>query len=450
MTKSSKLLIIFASAFVGSQTMASLPSVWDVINVIEVAQGKNPAAVTPAEALQTAAAAATSLQGSSFSDLQKQISLNSASGSIVIPANSTAPGFMNINFESSAGFSFFGDAWKVGTIASSSPGQLAADLKISPLQWTNGVIFVMLAFDQNGKVMLNFPLGTKPLIFYMLLYENNSKNPIGSPVPIMPNSASALKGFSGVWVPLSNSLEVGGTTSVLSATYPAAFTVTQFIASQAVVTPAAAPVGAAQTASAAPQTAPIGTILSTGVSYSSYSLFKSAFTNAKVNFTEVTGTQSAHPFSTFNINFGSTAGYSFFGDAWGQGTQGGGVGLQVGPNEGQQAAADLWVNPLQNSSSNFYTGITYVMIALDASNNVITDLTKAAPATFLMLMYDTVSGSSLGQALIPLNAASKSMPTIPTTVWPTGSNAIAIGGVANLSTTSITYPMAITIKFQPS
>lgn len=56
------------------------------------------------------------------------------------------------------------------------------------------------------------------------------------------------------------------------------------------------------------------------------------------------------------------------------------------------------------ANGNWESGISFAVLGMDANNNIITDLTKATPASFYVAVYDASSGNSLGGMSIPMSS----------------------------------------------
>jgi len=150
--------------------------------------------------------------------------------------------------------------------------------------------------------------------------------------------------------------------------------------------------------------------------------------NTKLNPVAWTGSglKSKSSPAYMNFNFGNTAGLMYWSNAWGQGTE-----FPVAPD-----ISGFVYN------ANWKTGVSFVLLAVDNNNNVITNLVGSTPQLFYMLVYDTASGNLMGVSPVPLSCFTVNGTNFAwSNAW---SNGIGIGG-ANYAGGNGTYPMVFTI-----
>lgn len=90
---------------------------------------------------------------------------------------------------------------------------------------------------------------------------------------------------------------------------------------------------------------------------------------------------------------------------------------------------------------NWTTGITFVTLPFDASNNYIADVAQTTPTQFHIFAYDTKTGTSLGAFGLSQTTPSDSTWFSTTQPW-SNSGQLAVTGVSSVA--NITHPMAIT------
>jgi len=306
----------------------------------------------PMALILTALAPATyaSLSNLPLTGTSSLTSMISTAGATLMPSApqtvtsiNASPSSFNINFGTTAGYSFIGDAWQQGTIANPANGAVAATLPeaITPDQWVGGVSFVMLAFDSNNNFIPKITKATQPANFYLFIYDS-ARNLIGKPVPVPLQGASKSKDFISTWSSASNAMGIGfeGVAQTVTATYPAILTIQ-------------------------------GTFLQS---------LKLDELRTALSIAQPLEAQLVNPSApVFNINFGETAGYSFYGDAWNSGTNG--------------FAAD-GIFPILPSVS-WTDQPTFVMLAFDENDNFIPKITTQ-PYMFYMFLYDS-GGNPIGK-----------------------------------------------------
>lgn len=120
-----------------------------------------------------------------------------------------------------------------------------------------------------------------------------------------------------------------------------------------------------------------------------------------------------------------------------------GVGSVAVPSSIFTATSGKWSN----------TGLSLVLMALDSSNTLITDLTKSAPASFVLNVYDAKSGTQLASSPIPMSSFTyASGVTSTNAVWSNQMTATgtSTAGGSNWSTQTLNYPCGWTVINTPT
>ncbi|MCX5923969.1 MAG: hypothetical protein NTZ68_00890 [Candidatus Dependentiae bacterium] len=193
---------------------------------VPAAKAAATAAMSPAEA--AAAKAAADFGAMNLVNLVMNLQITEHARTINPIAN---PLFVNINFGSVGGFSFFSDVWGKGTLNNPTSGSVASNLLTLPSSWKDSASLVMLAFDSAGNFIKSGG-NQKPALFYMLVYDRTSQKLIQSPI-LIPLTASSKSGkFSNTWSDSAwqtISAESSGGKKILNTQYPAAITLTPVI-----------------------------------------------------------------------------------------------------------------------------------------------------------------------------------------------------------------------------
>jgi|GEM_PF-1274224 len=149
--------------------------------------------------------------------------------------------------------------------------------------------------------------------------------------------------------------------------------------------------------------------------------------NTKLNPVAWTGSRLSSNPAYMNFNFGNTAGLMYWSNAWGQGTA-----FPVAPD----------ISGLV-SNANWKTGVSFVLLAVDNNNNLITSLVGSTPQLFYMLVYDTASGNLMGISPVPLSCFTVNGTNFAwSNAW---TNTIGIGAANYAAGGSGTYPVVFTI-----
>ncbi|HSW75886.1 MAG TPA: hypothetical protein VLG50_02500, partial [Candidatus Saccharimonadales bacterium] len=155
-------------------------------------------------------------------------------------------------------------------------------------------------------------------------------------------------------------------------------------------------------------------------------LKKLGFTINEAQASKVNIAQGQVP-TSINFNIGTKLGIMFFKNFWPGATE-------VAPDITSILQKGDWT-----------TGISLMLLGVDANDNIIPDLTSTDAESFYVMIFDTKTGKNLGGVPIPMtdtttdNAGGGFSPSHP---W---SNQIAFGWNAQILTASTTYPFVLTV-----
>lgn len=321
------------------------------------------------------------------------------------------PDFLAFNIDPRGGFMFWSNGWGTG-----ANNPVAPDISSITQNgnWQSGMSFVLLGIDPNNMIISDLTTGTPVESFVIAVYDTTSGKLLGTQA--VPLSDMTLNGSNttGSWQNGMSYYAKATSTSTGTAggtgTYPCVLNITN--AGNTPTKPSSL------TADAIPTSMNnLVTLLQTR--------------NVKINNPmQWSGTGlSAGSMPIFvNINMGKKGGFMFWSNVWGSGTN-----YPIAPDISSIVSKGNWA-----------TGVSLVFLGLDGNGRIIGDLTQSPPVSFVMVIYDTVSGSLLGSQAIPMS----SMTTINAgNINGPWTNAISYGGNATVPAPggSGSYPCALII-----
>lgn len=358
-------------------------------------------------------------------------------------ASSQSPsGFAYFNIGTHGGTSGGGVAiGSAPTNLPNSPVLSLASLSLTQQNWDNGVQLVLLAFDSNNHLILS--ISAKPASLYLYAYDLPSGKLLGDPInvgigtkfvqPGIPNSMptcwnnkmasnghtetkSIVGGNFGDFL-IGSTLEFGYPD--LTGSYPMILTLQTKLG--ALPTGSTTPTGANSIAQAS--------------SLTTYNALQNYFGHLGASLTTVQTSGAAittNP-TYVNMNITGVGGIMWYANRWN-------ASWPVAPDVSAVTAGN-WTAP----------GLTWVLLGIDSSGNIIADLTKTTPAQFALNIYNISTGSLISSTAVPLSAITYNYSAAVTNAsnaqW---SNSFNFGGSSpaqpTWSTLSATYPVAWTIS----
>lgn len=321
----------------------------------------------------------------------------------------------NIDFQGTHGLSLCPTAGCTTDVWGHAQGTDISSIVNLPNLATTGITIVVLA-SANGNYVSNVGV-QKPDTLYILAYDGTTPTTPLQKITVTAGSTNFIDDQK----PWGNIVWIGGFGSAQVTTqYPFALTFNSTKVPSAAAAVPTAPVASSAIPYSTVQSIPNYSQLSSTIGITLNPISVQGFTGAVPSFDFTYGTNTGATLSTAGFWFGA-----------------------AGTNAWSAAAAvnDLTSTVYNQANVNWKTGVTLVTLPFDASNNVISDITKITPASFYVFGYDAVTGNRLGNAqLTPTTSANS--PYFSNSVPWSNAGELAVQGISSVS--KITHPMAIT------
>lgn len=197
-----------------------------------------------------------------------------------------------------------------------------------------------------------------------------------------------------------------------------------------VTTPVTSPVTTPVTS---PTTTPVTSPVTTQIAAMTYSQLTTALeTVTPYTINNLSLSANNPSFLNFNVN---TAGYAFFKNPWGS--------APAGSTASNGVAADL--TSTLTSASQWQSGVTFILAAIDGNNSIISSSSMAVPVSFGLYVFDSQQNLLKGSPFI-FPATSLGTGTVSTAAIT--QSGVVVGGVTG--SLSMKYPFALKVIATPS